>query len=329
LLEIHVLIQVGCTAIIYLCWWNKPLDVNEPIKLELRNQEGELRPLKNKQADVLLKEEVVELGPDWKQYPKPEQHTKSRHLQRKPEEALEEVVVDLGLDSEQHQDSNSKHLNSEEHPDSEGHPDSGQQQKTILPLHRYFTIARCPPTFQAITARALHDIIVYIAGATRKMMLLEGLFIAIIAGLHAVAWNVHFPTETEAWLWRIGCIGMCICPLAAIACASMSRSEALYHVGLAKMLWHNHQIQYTPWQWLRQAVIYLYELAEVQAWDTKEDWRTACIYFHLVILIFCVLLLEGYLLCILYITVAAYISLRDPPDGTFVTPKWSDYWRHL
>ncbi|KAI5777140.1 hypothetical protein EDC01DRAFT_624397, partial [Geopyxis carbonaria] len=33
LLEIHVLIQVVCTIIIYVSWWNKPFDVNEPLSI--------------------------------------------------------------------------------------------------------------------------------------------------------------------------------------------------------------------------------------------------------------------------------------------------------
>lgn len=36
LLEIHVLIQVVRTALIYSFWWCKPLDVNEPITIELK-----------------------------------------------------------------------------------------------------------------------------------------------------------------------------------------------------------------------------------------------------------------------------------------------------
>lgn len=38
LLEVHVLIQVMRTALIYGFWWCKPLDVNEPIRLHLRKK---------------------------------------------------------------------------------------------------------------------------------------------------------------------------------------------------------------------------------------------------------------------------------------------------
>lgn len=38
LLEVHVLIQVMRTALIYGFWWSKPLDVNEPIRMHLRKK---------------------------------------------------------------------------------------------------------------------------------------------------------------------------------------------------------------------------------------------------------------------------------------------------
>jgi hypothetical protein len=312
LLEIHVLIQVGCTVVIYLCWWNKPLDVNEPIFLVLKKGDQQFRPIRDKEAKDLLEEEVVELGPDPKQHKDSEQQPISNLQSKHAGGIMEEEILGEGADSKQ--------------PKNLG---STQQHKITLPLHRSFTFTRSPPCLIAMSDRALHDIIVYITGGTRKMMVLEGLFMAIIAGLHAVAWNVHFPTETEAWLWRIACIGMCVFPLAVIGFASMSSKETSYHLGLAKILWHNHQVQYNPWQWLRQAVICLYELAEVQAWDAEEQWRMSRIYKHLFVLVICVLFLGAYLACILYLTVASYISLRDPPNGMFVTPKWSDYWPHL
>ncbi|CCX33196.1 Similar to predicted protein [Aspergillus terreus NIH2624]; acc. no. XP_001210260 [Pyronema omphalodes CBS 100304] len=39
LLEIHILIQVACTALIFFFWWHKPLDVNNPIRLHLSKKD--------------------------------------------------------------------------------------------------------------------------------------------------------------------------------------------------------------------------------------------------------------------------------------------------
>ncbi|KAF8533163.1 hypothetical protein BDD12DRAFT_914285 [Trichophaea hybrida] len=101
LLEIHVLIQVGCTVVIYLCWWNKPLDVNEPIFLVLKKGGQEFRPIRDKEAKYLLEKEVVELGPDQK-HKDSEQQLISNPLQSKHADGImEEEVLGEGADSKQ------------------------------------------------------------------------------------------------------------------------------------------------------------------------------------------------------------------------------------
>ncbi|RPB06805.1 hypothetical protein P167DRAFT_540566 [Morchella conica CCBAS932] len=39
LLEIHVLIQIVCTIMIFYCWWHKPLDVGVPTTINLKSKE--------------------------------------------------------------------------------------------------------------------------------------------------------------------------------------------------------------------------------------------------------------------------------------------------
>jgi len=94
-----------------------------------------------------------------------------------------------------------------------------------------------------------------------KMMLVEGLFIIVLAGLHAMAWNLDFPTPTERLLWRLSCIGMAALPMAVILCAA----KTSYHADLAKLHWHNSLVAYNARQFFPQAVIYLYEMAKVNA----------------------------------------------------------------
>ncbi len=36
-----------------------------------------------------------------------------------------------------------------------------------------------------------------------------------------------------------------------------------------------------------------------------------------------------YVACISFILIEAYISLRNPPDRAFETPRWNDFWPHL
>lgn len=41
LLECHILVQIPYSIVAYVCWWNKPLDVGEPIALTLYNGGGQ------------------------------------------------------------------------------------------------------------------------------------------------------------------------------------------------------------------------------------------------------------------------------------------------
>ncbi|KAH8144524.1 uncharacterized protein LAJ45_11464 [Morchella importuna] len=50
---------------------------------------------------------------------------------------------------------------------------------------------------------------------------------------------------------------------------------------------------------------------------------------HYALVYLCLLSLLCYALSTTFIVVESYISMRDPPPGAFKTPRWSDYWPHL
>ena len=263
---------------IYLCWWNKPLDVYEPIQLELKNEGGELHPIRDKSEAALLAEESVKL------------------------------------------DRTSK-----------------------LPWLRNYTVTRRLACLRAVLNKAMYDVLVSLAGGaaveTRKtdgiekaqerspvgMVTMEVTLIIIIAGLHAVASKNTFPTETEAYLWRMACIGMCVCSLLAYGTMLVLRRTS-YQLAIAKATWINHQAgKITCWQWVCQTMSYLHELPETQGEDKNKVRK----WYHISVLMACSVFMGGYLVCVLYITIESYISLRNSPDGMFLTPQWGDYWPHL
>ncbi|KAI5854968.1 hypothetical protein BZA05DRAFT_254531 [Tricharina praecox] len=189
------------------------------------------------------------------------------------------------------------------------------------------------------------------------MMFAEGFFIIVIAGLHALAWNFTFPTPLERLLWRLSCVGMAVFPMAVIVCAAKNS----YHIDLVKVLWNHSTVGCHGWDYLPQSLVYLCEIAEVSALpgyrhpstssclttttqETKSmdaeaqittekpvgggaSWGK--ILLHICLLTLCILLLAGYLVSILFITVEGYISLRTLPDSAFMTPRWTDYWPHV
>ena len=227
----------------------------------------------------------------------------------------------------------------------------------LLPRDRSFTVSRTPLGLSGINGRALYDIVVNITGRTVQghpatlnqlraeegnscgvppaeeqmstwdsiqMMLLEGFFVGVIAGLHALAWNHEFPTDTERLLWRASCLGLLL-PMPAIMLASMFN----YHTNLTKICWHAHMEQYNlVLRWAVSLFVAFYSMADVKV-PTDARHRKWKLVGHLLTLTVCVLLLACYLVSILFITIESYISLRNPPKDVFLTPLWSDYWPHF
>lgn len=233
----------------------------------------------------------------------------------------------------------------------------------IHPWRRPYIIARPPAGRIGVSDRALHDIIFYITGGTIdditlkpymkeslenaaaeksaevsmrnaekkargrvRRMIIEGAFIGVIAGLHALAWKAYFPSPREQRWWRFSCVGMFVFPIPAIMVAAVSD----YHMDLAKLFWANHSIaRYNMWQWVIHAICCIRVLAEVNARKGSPRIQKAKLILHHCFLVIGVMLLGAYLFCILYITWESYMSLRDPAPTVFHTPVWTDYWPKL
>ena len=159
-----------------------------------------------------------------------------------------------------------------------------------------------------------------------QMMLLEGIFITAIAGLHAVAWNHNFPSFVEMWFWRASCLGMLL-PMPVIGFAWLFS----YHTTFSSILGHSHMDQYNlKLRWAVTIWTSFYTMADIQIPNSvKGRRRTVRLAGHMCMLVIILLLLAGYLVAILFITVESYISLRNPSPEIFLTPTWSDYWPHF
>lgn len=182
-----------------------------------------------------------------------------------------------------------------------------------------------------------------------SMMIFEAFFITVIAVLHALAWkSAAFPSNIERLLWQMSCIGMAGFPILI----AIYTSNTTLSANIAKVLWHNHLAHYNCHQYYVQWTIYVYDVSEVIATGNYKDCETGkgkgktdvearedcprpktpphwLVIMHVIMAVVLMFLLVGYILCILYITVESYISLRRPPHDVFETPKWTDYWPHV
>lgn len=124
---------------------------------------------------------------------------------------------------------------------------------------------------------------------------------------HAAAWNTHFPTAIECWLWRASSIiigfGPCFVLLVIISINQPGSwkicSRIIFFVdkGIAKI---------GNWTGL---------------WDSDD-------------IIGCTVLFSGFLVlstsfCRLFLLIESFISLRSLPIGSFASTPWEDYWPHF
>lgn len=278
LLEIHVLIQVICTSFIYWWWWYKPLDVEEPIDIELLPVGG-TGPSPNLQSEKDFKDSIKES----KEYRK------------------DAIVITKK-------------------------PTSGSiaiKSKAFFDLMRYI---------YSEPAKRTSDQKRKIVADGAVGMVVEGSLVVVVGGLHLAAYRVHFPSTLEAYIWMGSSIGMIFFPFIIVLIAAFTR----YERDLANILWVVH------FGTLRHRDLVPYVFKEIhqmcfrRAPRGEEDrsllfWVKYCfsMLYHYLLIYTCLLSLLFYALSTLYIVVESYISLRDPPAGSFRTPRWNDYWPHL
>lgn len=205
----------------------------------------------------------------------------------------------------------------------------------------------------AIKSKAFFDLISYIYSEPAELnsnrqsqpsahgalgMIVEGGLVIVVGGLHLVALKVHFPTTLESYIWIGSSIGMIFFPFVIVAIATFTR----YERDLSKILWDVHFGRLRHRDLVPVVLKRIHNIcanhAEQNVNNVKIQKRLQEIsqvyYFlfligHYILIYTCLLSLLLYALSTLYVVVESYISLRDPPAGTFRTPRWGDYWPHL
>lgn len=122
--------------------------------------------------------------------------------------------------------------------------------------------------------------------------------ILIYGACHTAAWNTHFPSNFEKWLWRVSSIIVAVLPTYYIVLSFFHLRD-----------WYLASFFLWPWFSLFQ----ICGTRKGKVIDSAILW----------VLIVAVILGRVFLL------VESFISLRGLPEGSFRTTVWEDYWPHL
>lgn len=174
-------------------------------------------------------------------------------------------------------------------------------------------------TMESQSKRFIPDQIVITAFNGHTDALLSTLLVIPASGLHLLAWNSHFPSTAEKWIWRISSIGVGVAPLVIY-----------FHFLASKYI-----ISYI---WVPRAGDPL--LRRLQG-IIMDKFRVASGQYRIInsrlemypleMIFFCTLMLNMYLYiaCSVLLGVVAFTTLRSVPEGSYQTPAWGDYWPHF
>ena len=150
----------------------------------------------------------------------------------------------------------------------------------------------------------------------------------ISGGIHAAAWNHHFPTGIEQLLWRVASIGIGSTPLLICLMSYGLGGEVhvqwlFYELQFEDKLTFRHMVEIFPRIVYHRKPRGVPKEKSLGFSNRIPPWAR---FLHLGVI---VLAMIGYLFSVLYLTVESYVSVRNLPEGAFATVEWSDFFPHL
>lgn len=150
-------------------------------------------------------------------------------------------------------------------------------------------------------------------------VLISAILAIPISGLHLLAWNSHFPSTLEKWIWRISSIGIGVAPMGIYIQFVLSKHFIRYIWVSKEGDPLHHRIQKIALASLPSGSGDHRTINSRLEMDPREMifYGTMSFSFYL------------YLTSIILLGVVAFASIRSVPEGSYKTPVWGEYWPHF
>ncbi|PWY94235.1 hypothetical protein BO94DRAFT_532186 [Aspergillus sclerotioniger CBS 115572] len=212
------------------------------------------------------------------------------------------------------------------------------RQETKYPFYGQLFITERPShgSFPHMLLRSMYDVSVFF---DHGVELASAVTAVLTGGLHATAWHWHFPSSAERLLWRMAAIGTGAFPTIAYLIVR-NRGIELFLIRLAYYGRFNNRSTikqvFDIFVSMCDAFRGAADLGDCESLSIgikskpSSDWPPWMPPWFRVVLM-SVFLVCGltYMLCILYLTVESFVSLRSVPVGVYSTLRWSSIFPHL
>ena len=180
------------------------------------------------------------------------------------------------------------------------------------------------------------------------------------AVLHGLSWNAHFPSRAECFLWRFSCVGMVSFPVAAYFTSVWGRliRASVYGAwrvrfwnqtrfleedpksrvtllgrpyippyNAIRILWRFFVISFESFKiGAKESALRLqqdHERKHYQPVDDKVKFKWTLSFYLSVTVV------TGYMFCMSYFAIEAFISIRSLPDGAYDLPPLTQILPHI
>ncbi|KAL3478534.1 hypothetical protein BJX99DRAFT_256430 [Aspergillus californicus] len=143
-------------------------------------------------------------------------------------------------------------------------------------------------------------------------------------GLHLIAWNAHFPSHTERLLWRISASSAGgLFPIIILSAERLCVVDLVVRECLIMLLLGGNNNNWTLFSTHLSALL-THAAGEGGSWPALVPRKA-----RRPISILACWGAGWYLLCMLYLTVAPFLSVRNLPKGAYSTVAWADFFPHF
>ena len=364
LVEVQVSIQILYAASMYAFWWYKPLDVNKTVEITLNKElwdhivgheggnsdqdEKEGQPDTAKSGDGITSVSIhsdhtnrtdlstgvypIQDVPTPKGTPAIERPSRGGGNSDQGEQLVEPVSI---------------HFDGTNHTYSRSTEFSEDMLVVIEPTEL---------TEFKLLYRTWHSTMTHLSRSRSRLTeYLAPILCFTNAALHAISWKAHFPSPTESLLWKLSCGGMIVFPGLAFLCSRRGNfmKGSAYGVWKLRFLGLDESVfgsRVKLWKKPRLAlpfrVIQLWwrffsisikstkiareesalRVQQVECHDNNIakagfGWKFA---FDLTFI-----MLIGYVVCMVYFALEAFISIRSLPKGAYSLPPGSQIMPHF
>jgi hypothetical protein len=147
----------------------------------------------------------------------------------------------------------------------------------------------------------------------------------INGGLHATAWNSHFPTSTECVLWRISTLGVGLLFLFLYFIIWKGSTEL-------RVVRECYEVRFRSDPSVLRVLLRFFHdaiIGDIMEGRPPDRAIRFPIWIRYLLGGLALFTFFGYTASILYLTIESFISVRSLPKGAYSTVEWSDYLPHF